>query len=248
MLNRTFVIGDIHGDLAALERLLVQLGPLTEEDTVVFLGDYVDRGANPRGVVERVQEFERDSVTHTVTLRGNHEDKWVESFEKPDLPYLVQQANGCAATFRSFTGGAPLVPDESLTPAELQKMLEVDTWMPWEVIAWMSRLKLYYEDEHAIYVHAGLDGRGSEWKHPSDSSPKPLLWMRDPQFFANYRGKRVVFGHTPVEELPIADGAPPARRVWVRGDGELVGVDTGSGKGGVLSAIELPSGRIAQSE
>src|SRR5262245_54101820 len=133
MPSRTFAIGDIHGDLGALDRVLAGMQPLTEEDTVVFLGDYVDRGPDSRGVVERVQEFLRDSPTHTITLRGNHEDKWVQAFEKPDLPYLVQQVNGCAATFRSYTGGAQLVPDESLPPVELQRMLEVDSWLPWEV-------------------------------------------------------------------------------------------------------------------
>jgi serine/threonine protein phosphatase 1 len=245
MINRTFVIGDIHGDLAALESLLGKLPSLTEEDTVVFLGDYCDRGPNVKGVLERVQRFAQESPTHTVTLRGNHEDKWVQSFEKPDLPYLVQQVNGCAATFRSFTGGPPLKPEESLAPEELQRMLEVDSWLPWEMVAWMAQLKLFYEDEHAIYVHAGLDGKGTEWKHPSESSEKSLLWMRDPAFYANYKGKRVVFGHTPVDELPIEEDKPVPKKVWVHGS--LVAVDTGCGKGGVLSAIELPSGAIFQS-
>lgn len=240
----TFVIGDIHGDVAALESVLSQLQPLGEEDTVVFLGDYVDRGPHPRGVVERVRRFVEESPTHTVTLRGNHEDKWVQSFESPDLPYLVQLVNGCAHTFRSFTGGAPLQPDESLTPEELQQMLQVDGWMPWEVIGWMNQLKLFYEDEHALYVHAGLESDGEGWKHPSESSQKSLLWMREPSFFKGYKGKRLVFGHTPVEELPAEVGWE-AKKPWV---GEfLVGLDTGCGKGGPLSAIELPSMRIIQS-
>jgi serine/threonine protein phosphatase 1 len=243
--SRTFVIGDIHGELAALEQLLTRLKPLTEEDSVLFLGDYMDRGPDSRGVIERLQRFMRESPTHTVALRGNHEDKWVQSFEKPDLPYLIQQNNGCANTFRSFTGGVPLVGDESLSPQEMTRMLEVDSWLPWEVVGWMAGLPLYYEDEHAMYVHAGLDGKEPDWKHPSESSPKALLWTRDPGFFTRYRGKRVVFGHTPVEELPIEDVHPEARHVWVRGN--LVGVDTGCGRGGPLSAIELPSLRVIQS-
>jgi serine/threonine protein phosphatase 1 len=245
MANRTFVIGDIHGELPALERLLTRMEPLTEEDTVVFLGDYVDRGPNSRGVIERVQRFCTESPTHSITLRGNHEDKWIQSFEKPDLPYLVQQANGCGATFRSFIGGAPLPLEESLSAAELPKMLEVDSWLPWETVAWMAQLRLYYEDEHALYVHAGLDGKGEEWKHPSDSAPKPLLWMRDPGFFANYKGKRVVVGHTPTDELPVP-GDPPARgQVWL--GPTISAIDTGCGRGGPLTALELPTGRIVQS-
>ncbi len=245
MTRRTFIIGDIHGDSAALDRLLLRL-PLLDSDTLVFLGDYVDRGPDSAGVVDRVRRLAAGAPENVVTLRGNHEDKWVQSARKPDLPFLVQSANGCAHTYRSFVGGAVLSPDESLPTEELQRMLTVD-WLPAEVVAWMDTLPLWYEDEHAMYVHAGLEGEEGAWKHPRDSQPKPLMWMREPKFFKTNTVKRVVFGHTPVAELPIADDRPPTERElpWVTR--HLVGLDTGSGKGGYLSAIELPSGTLHDS-
>ena len=245
--ERTFVIGDIHGDSAALERLLALLPPAERSDTVVFLGDYVDRGPDARGVVERVRRFVQESDAHVVTLRGNHEDKWLQSWEKPDLPFLVQWANGCGATYRSFTGGAPLGTEESLATAELQQLIDVRGWFPAEVMAWMEKLPLWHEDEHALYVHAGLDrDEAGGWKHPRDSQPKPLLWMREPAFFKHYRGKRVVFGHTPVADLPVErQDAAPADRPW--SDHDLVGIDTGCGRGGPLTAVELPALRFYQS-
>ncbi len=250
MSPRTFVIGDIHGDSGALDRLLSRLPAPNPDDTVVFLGDYVDRGPDSKGVVERVRAYCRAARHKTITLRGNHEDKWLRSNKEPDIPYLVQIGNGCGATYRSYTGGKALVEEESLDMSELPKMLEVPSWFPADVRAWMDALDLWYEDEHAIYVHAGLDGEGHDWKHPRDSNEKSLLWMREPDFFAHYQGKRVCFGHTPVKELPLPPGdlGPCAVRragcndatdVWFRGD--LVAVDTGSGKGGFLSAVELPS-------
>ena len=243
--KRTFVIGDIHGDLLALEALFAKLPPLDADDTLVFLGDYVDRGPNARGVVERVRRIIAESPTRTICLRGNHEDKWIQSFAKPDLPFLIQWGNGCAATFRSYTGGAPLSEEETLEIPEIQRMLQVSDWLPADVVAWMDSLPLWYEDDHALYVHAGLEGEGSVWKHPSQCSPKPLLWMREPGFFRNYSGKRLCFGHTPVSELPIEhEGADP-NDVWIRGD--LIGLDTGCGKGGFLSAIELPAQTIYES-
>jgi serine/threonine protein phosphatase 1 len=244
--SRTFVIGDIHGDLAALDSLLGKLPKPTANDTVVFLGDYVDRGPNPKGVVERVREFVKSSKHKTVTLRGNHEDKWIQSVGKPDLPFLIQWGNGCAATFRSYSGLPPLGPDEALEIPEIQKLLEVTSWFPKEVAAWMESLPLWYEDDHALYVHAGLEGEGKHWKHPSMCAEKPLLWMREPDFFKHYRGKRVVFGHTPVADLPVDRGDAGPDQVWI--DHDLVGLDTGCGKGGVLSAIELPSLTIYQSQ
>jgi serine/threonine protein phosphatase 1 len=240
---RTFVIGDIHGDLAALEALLAKLPAMSAADSVVFLGDYVDRGPDPKGVVDRVRRFVAESPTKTITLRGNHEDKWLQSFTKPDLPFLIQWGNGCAATFRSYLGQPPLGPEETLEIPEIQKMLEVSSWLPKDVVAWFETLPLWYEDEHALYVHAGLEGEGDTWKHPSQCSPKPLMWMRERDFFENYRGKRLCFGHTPVSELPIDENP---KDVWLMHD--LIGVDTGCGKGGFLSAVELPAVKIYESK
>lgn len=235
---RTFVIGDVHGDLQGLEVVLGRLPKPTRDDTLVFLGDYVDRGPDSKGVVARVRRLAKESPVKTVLLRGNHEDKWVQSWEKADLPYLVQVGNGCASTFRSFSGGAALGPDESLPIEELQRMLDVKSWLPADVAEWMAALPLYYEDEHALYVHAGVERDGDGWKHPRDTSPKVLMWMREPDFYRGYRGKRLCFGHTPITELPI-ERVDDENRAWISGD--LVGLDTGAGKGGYLTAIELPS-------
>jgi serine/threonine protein phosphatase 1 len=77
------------------------------------------------------------------------------------------------------------------------------------------------------------------------------MWGREPDFFANYRGKTVVFGHTPTADLPLDHVGPVGKLfddpgdVWLRGN--LVGIDTGCGKGGFLSAIELPAGRVYES-
>ena len=62
-----------------------------------------------------------------------------------------------------------------------------------------------------------------------------LLWTRDVQFYNGYRGKRVVFGHSNTKELP--DGS--AESIWHTDT--VYGIDTGSGMGGFLTALELPS-------
>jgi serine/threonine protein phosphatase 1 len=249
--GRTFVIGDIHGDLAALDHVLSRLPALTRADTLLFLGDYVDRGPDSRGVIERVQQLQKDGPARVVALRGNHEDKWIECYHEADLGFLLPSVNGCAHTFRSFVDEQPLDEDDTLSAAETERMVQVASWMPREVIDWMESLPLWHEDEHALYVHAGLEGRRNRWKHPSVSDPASLLWMRQQDFYSKYRGKRVVFGHTAVDELPTEHLGPYARylggtlEVWMRGD--LIGLDTACGKGGHLSAIELPSCRIYDS-
>ena len=132
MSGRTFVIGDIHGDLPGLELVLSRLPALTPADTLVFLGDFVDRGPNPRGVVERVRAVVAAGPQKTITLRGNHEDKWAKCFVAPDPAFLLPVGNGCASTFRSFTGGPPVDPETGLSADEMIRFLDVPAWFPKE--------------------------------------------------------------------------------------------------------------------
>ena len=239
-MGRTFVIGDVHGDRPALDRLLAALPFISVDDTLVFLGDYVDRGPDSRGVVECVRRLPEQTSGAVVTLRGNHEDAWVASWEEPDLGFLGPRGNGTAETYRSFTDGDTDLSGEGLPMDEMAAMLDVKSWLPAAVVKWMRALPVWYEDDHAIYVHAGLDGEGTVWKHPRDGAVRPLLWMREPDFFAGYEGKTLVFGHTRVSELPGAEEGRTA--AWVRGP--LIGIDTGAGRGGPLTCIELPSRTI----
>jgi serine/threonine protein phosphatase 1 len=113
----------------------------------------------------------------------------------------------------------------------------------------MRGLPYYYEDEHAIYVHAGLPRGPEGFLHPSEVKTKlALLWCRDEDFFRNYRGKLVVFGHTATELLPpeLSTYTPDdPTDLWAGPC--AVGLDTGCGKGGFLTAIELPDKRIYES-
>lgn len=251
MPGRTFAIGDIHGDGAALSRLLDRLPPVTAEDTLLFVGDYVDRGPDSLGVVERVKALVAASPAKVVALRGNHEDQWVACLDTPDYAFLVPRANGCVDMYCSVLGMAPLGDHEYLTPAEMGRFLDVPAWLPEDLGKWMAALPTWYEDDHAIYVHAGLDGEGDDWLHPREGRERPLMWMREPDFYTRYRGKRVVFGHTPVGHLPTNPANPLASQhrgpkgAWMRGD--LLGIDTGCGKGGFLTAIELPSLTVYES-
>ena len=245
-MDRTIAIGDIHGDLTHLEALLGKLPELDAGDTVVFLGDYVDRGPSSKGVIERVEKFRNDFPGRTVTLRGNHEDAWMECAKEPNISFLLPMGNGCLSMMRSFIDTTGMSEHEQLT-----RLIEPKSWLPDWVVDWMRQLPTWYEDQHGIYVHAGLEGEGVVWLHPSLGRPKNLMWMREKDFYVGYQGKRLIFGHTITKELPV-DHLNWFQRifddvadVWFRGD--LIGVDTGCGKGGFLSAVELPSRKVYES-
>jgi len=249
MARRTIAIGDIHGDLEHLEALLSLLPPLDADDTIVFLGDYVDRGPASAVVVDLVRTgLGRRCRAKIVALRGNHEDAWLRVRERGWPEFVVQVGNGCLATLRSYRGGRHPAGEEVPTKEELLAMLGGE-FLPGDVVAWMASLPTWYEDEHAIYVHAGLPKVGDRFPHPSAlADPKPLMWERTPAFFEEYRGKRVVFGHTGTDALPQDLSAhTPGDDTDLYLRGSVVGIDTRCGRGGFLTAVDLPSCRVYES-
>jgi len=242
MAGRTIAIGDIHGQLAELEKLLGKLPKLDAQDTLVFLGDYVDRGPKSAEVVELVRHgLPRTTPAKIVTLCGSHEDAWLRVRREGWIEFVLPVGNGCRATLRSYRGEPPPTDDEMPTAEEL-KMLFDGSFFPDDVIAWFASLPRWYEDQHAIYVHAGLPKIDGRWAHPSAvKDPKPLCWQRTADFFKSYDGKRVVFGHTRTEYLPQEMSAfTPQDKADMFYRDNLIGLDTGCGHEGFLTAIELP--------
>jgi serine/threonine protein phosphatase 1 len=244
----TFAVGDIHGDLQALERLFSTLPPLSAKDTVVFLGDYVDRGPKSAQVIEFVRDLAKRGPAKVVALRGNHEDAWLRVIDVGWPEFILPPGNGCLAAMRSFTGGP--VPDSNTEARPDEKgVLLTGSFFPEDVVEWLRKLPYWYEDEHAIYVHAGLPRGASGFLHPSKvPAPAALLWLRDEDFFRNYRGKLVVFGHTATAYLPPElSSYTPEDPLDVWAGPCCVGLDTGAGKGGFLTAIELPAMHVYES-
>jgi serine/threonine protein phosphatase 1 len=246
--GRTFAIGDIHGDLAALQTVFARMPQLVAGDTVVFLGDYLDRGPDSAGVIKWLREFAESTSAKVVFLRGNHEDAWLQIIETGWPEFIMPRGNGCLESYRSFMGLPVPELEQSPTFEEMQAMHD-GSFFPKDVVAWMKSLKWFYEDDHAIFVHAGIKRDGDHFPHPSDVvPPRALLWLRDRDFFENYRGKLVVFGHTTTRTLPneLSTYTPDdPTDLWA--GPSCIGLDTACGKGGFLTAFELPSQRVYES-
>jgi serine/threonine protein phosphatase 1 len=245
---RTFAIGDIHGDSDAVQRVFDRLPDFQTTDTIVFLGDYVDRGADSAGVVSFVRDLPKRTAAKVVALRGNHEDAWLRVIDSGWPEYVMPPSNGCLAAMRSFARGKPVEDGEKPRDDELKALL-TGTFFPKDVVEWMRALPHWYEDEHAIYVHAGLPRGKSDFLHPSVvPAPAALLWLRDEDFFRNYRGKLVVFGHTATAFLPPElSSYTPEDPMDIWAGPCCVGLDTGAGKGGFLTALELPAMHVFES-
>jgi serine/threonine protein phosphatase 1 len=249
MAGRTFAIGDIHGELDHLSKLLERFPALDADDTIVYLGDYLDRGPRSKAVVDFLMSHARRASPKVVCLRGNHEDAWLRVIREGWDEFVLAPSNGCLATFRSFTGGAHPAAGEGVRRDEMEA-LTTGAFFPEATVRWLERLPFWYEDQHAIYVHAGLPRINERFAHPTElSDPLILLWIRTQDFFRNYRGKRVVFGHTPTEYLPQElSWYTPEDPTDVFLSEDLVGADTGCGKApGFLTGVELPAVRVFES-
>ncbi len=244
MAGRTFVTGDIHGELSALLRNQQMLPELDAGDALVFVGDYVDRGPQSAQVVEYLRTLPERTPAKVVTLRGNHEDALLRVVDVGWPEFVLPEQHGCHQTMESYIGKL----DRPLSEAML-KVLRSGSFLPLDVVDWMRTLPYYYEDEHAIYVHAGLVEQNGRFPHPREVElPATLLWHRDQRFFRHYRGKRVVFGHTVTELLPeeLSSYTPEdPTDLWAGPC--TIGLDTGCGKGGFLTTVELPAMRVYES-
>jgi len=248
--QRTFAIGDIHGDLKQLSKLMSRLPVLTKDDTVVFMGDYLDRGPDSKGVIRYLMRLPAKTPAKIVFLRGNHEDGWLRALGGNWPEFILPVHNGCLQTMESYLdrpiselGSAP----ESEDWAQLMK----GSFFPPDVLEWMEKLEWYYEDKYAIYVHAGLPEIDGRFIHPSEAEGKnktALLWMRKKKFFKEYAGKPVVIGHTVTSQLP------PELSTFTPDDPDdlwagpaVIGIDTGCGGDGFLTAVEFPSMLVYES-
>ena len=233
--TKTFVIGDVHGRRAQL-RLLVEMLPRdVATDTLVLLGDLIDRGEDAPGVVEDVLGWQREAAQRVIVLRGNHEQMLLDLIDEGSILWLHPAAGG-ERTFEQYVGKPPLAVIEQDLEAVRAEIVRT---VPPEHIEFFRRMPLYYEDVYALYVHAGLENG----KHPRDTDEQHLLWVRNTDFFRHYRGKPCVFGHTPTQFLPLF-GRLVHHGIYI--NHSAIGIDTGYTYSSPLSCLELPSFMLYQ--
>lgn len=232
---KTFVIGDVHGRREQLQKLIEMLPRDPASDTLVFLGDYIDRGSDAPGVVSDVIELRRENPERVVTLRGNHEQMLLDFINDGSAIWLSPYTGG-AYTFKQYTACSPSL-DSAVTIEEARHKIEEE--LPREHLEFFQSLPLYHEDDYALYVHAGLD----QGKHPRETEEHALLWSRDMEFFKNYRGKPCLFGHTPTPFLPLR-GRLGRHGIYIFHS--AIGLDTGYDHHSPLSCLQLPDFNLYQ--
>jgi serine/threonine protein phosphatase 1 len=207
---RVLAIGDIHGCLTALDTLLGFVQP-SAADQLIFLGDYVDRGPDTKGVLDRLIELKARG--NVVCLRGNHE-------------IMMCGARGGWDDFRFWTqvGGVEAL-DSYSTPAT---SVAIDS-VPSSHWTFMERLQDCHETETHIFVHANLkpelplNEQKTEWLHWQAIQPS---WHRP-----HVSGKTMICGHTQQRSgEPLVLERAICIDTWAYGEGWLTGLDVLSGE------------------
>ena len=204
---RTIAIGDIHGCSAALDALLGAIRP-RPEDTIVTLGDYINRGPDSRGVIDRLIEL--TDRCHLVTLLGNHEEMLFEALaESYPLDYFL--GVGGDATLESYGSERDL----SLIPENHLRFLE--------------RCVDYYETGTHIFVHASYDPDLSMDEQASTTLRWEPLGKAVPR--RHVSGKTVIVGHTAQKSGEILDlGHLKCIDTYCYGGGWLTALEVPNGR------------------
>jgi serine/threonine protein phosphatase 1 len=208
-MERIFAIGDIHGCFDKLIALMDIIDVDLERDIMVFIGDYIDRGAQSKEVVEYLVDLS-GRAGKAVFLKGNHE--WMLEQYLNGTNQFGFLANGGLTTLDSYSNGG-FTEETNLIPATH--------------LDFLRQLRIYYETDQYIFVHAGLRPdvpleEQNEWD---------MLWIREEFIYSDFDfGRRVIFGHTPFQKPVIFDNK--------------IGIDTGAVYGNKLTCVELPAERF----
>ena len=175
--RKIFIIGDIHGQLGMLETLMNTIAWRPGRDELIFLGDYVDRGPNSKGVLDYLVSLRRNCPFVRFAL-GNHEDMLRDYISgiNQDL-YLV---NGGRSTLQNYG-------------LYQHNTAALSSHFPRDHMEFLFSLELYIELEHYFLVHAGFRPGIPVF----EQSKFDMTWIREPFISSLYDfGKKVIFGHT----------------------------------------------------
>lgn len=199
MTETIYAIGDVHGQLAELHRVLglveVDGGP---DAKIVFVGDYTDRGPDSKGVLDHLIDA-REQGRNWVFLQGNHDRmfSWfMEDYPRHDA-YLPTELNW----LHPRLGGDTTLASYGLKFTQRTRQLKIHkmarTAVPDAHVTFLNSLQLFYENDDLYIAHAGIRPGVAL----ADQLEHDLLWIRQ-EFHLDPRmhPKLIVHGHTPVEQ------------------------------------------------
>lgn len=219
---RKIIVGDVHGCIRPLKKLLETVDFDEKQDMLIQLGDIIDRGPDPYGVYVFLRRKKGAMKERCVLIRGNHEQILIEDSKDPNFRQMWSQ-NGGKSTIKSWERRGSFVENSA---------------------AWIEEnTVLYYMDEEIRCAHAGMED-----KEPDQISADVLLWDRMSLLDNQYGGPLTVVGHTPLSAPVYMDGKggqafPLKEKCWYRlPKTGMICIDTGCVFQGKLTAMVVEDG------
>jgi len=229
--RRIIAIGDLHGHPGPLHSLLEIVKP-GDDDFMIFIGDYIDRGPDAKAVVDLLLHV-KQAYKNTVFLKGNHEDMMLGAL---GFPAHIQDIdtwmyNGGAHTLASYgMDRQDILRLETFWDGN-ERLREVMRFFPEGHIEFFNELYDFVESDSYFFCHAGIDPHVSV--HDGKWNTYDLLWTRE-HIYAEHLNweKIVVCGHTPLVDVLFRD--------------KLICIDTGLYYFGKLSAVDVLTRELFQ--
>lgn len=212
MTQRLFAIGDIHGCYNAFRTLLERHIQIKKSDKIILLGDYIDRGAQSKEVVDYIIDLQSDGFD-IVPLLGNHEAMLLDAYYNDGHLSLWIQ-NGGTETLKSFG-------IRSLKNMERR------------YIDFFSGLPYYFAFEDYLFVHAGFN---DDLNNPFEDRYHMIWKCKERYKHPSLKDKTIVHGHRPVSKTICKENVPGKNKVINLDTGCVYSDYTGYG---TLTALEL---------
>ena len=239
-----YAIGDVHGQITMLRTMMELLKDqsLREQDQLVFLGDYVDRGEDSKAVLDTLIALQEERP-NTVFLRGNHEQLMLDARDseppaRGSTPDSFLLSDDTRLWFHNGGEDTLFAYQDEMNDEQFLKWWEAIPEAHWE---FLRATQMEYITPRYFFVHAGLLPRGKTWEGQGDGRDL-RLWIREPFISSkdDFDGRVVVFGHTPTQRVLV--------------ERNKISIDTGAVFGGPLTAVgvypnltrRLPAPRILQ--
>lgn len=231
-----FVVSDIHGSNLELHVILDKYNP--EEEMLIFLGDYIDRGQDSVGVLQTLMtlhaKYGQDRVKF---IRGNHDQMFLDALIGDREAYHDFAHNG-GMKFVSqvldleYGDNKPFYVDA--LPAKKQMAL-CQKHLAKEISFLENQTLPYYQGTSFLFTHAGFDSNKEDWR---ETSLFDFRWIRKHYYRPNTTGYINIFGHTRTSSIR---GDKTNRDIWISPCQTYIGIDGGCSYGGQLNAIVVDS-------
>lgn len=229
--SRVLAIGDVHGMYEKLIKLMDKIRFNPDEDLLIFLGDYIDRGPDPGRCLQYIFALQQQYPDVVVCLMGNHEVMMSS--------YFMQKRGSYNNLIVDYAGS--WLDNGGLET--LKQLDEMDADTKEELLHWVMNLPVKYQYQDYFFCHAGVDPDVPL----AVQNEFDMLWRRQ-QWWEQYKGEEtLVVGHTPVQKVMKLTGKERRTPKPLFLANHVIMCDTGAYmSGGKLSCVDVLAGKVWQ--